>query len=232
MNKSSINDLWLSIFEGFLEVKNIDQSEMFENIVAKILKKHNLDYLIEFATEDIFKFQFILLRETDRGVALMAAAYLENSIEDLLNKYFIKDISSKENPFNKYGFLSSFSSKIDLAYMLGLISNKTKRELNWIRGIRNDFAHSADFKDFDEQTFIDRCNNLSSYEKSKDLSPRDIFIDAVLRLSGIIYKTKLDIEERKEKNDKDSAQFDLRKLIPNFEEEVVKEMENYFENDE
>ncbi|TDP17953.1 hypothetical protein [Halanaerobium congolense] len=231
MNKGSINDLWLSIFEGFLEVKNIDQSEMFENVVAKILKKHNLDYLIEFATEDIFKFQFILLRETDRGVALMAAAYLENSIEDLLNKYFIKDISSKEDPFNKYGFLLSFSSKIDLAYMLGLISNKTKRELNWIREMRNKFAHSADFIDFKKQSFADKCNNLNDYERSEELSPRDIFINAVFRLSGIIYKTTLDLNGRQRKSNEKSVQFDLRKLMPDFEEEVIKEMKYYLEDD-
>jgi len=233
MNKSSINDFLLSMFEGVLEIKNIDQSEMFENVVAKTLKKHNLDNLIEFATEDIFKFQFILLRETDRGVALMAAAYLENSLENLLKKFFVENSSLKSDPFNSYnGFLTSFSSKIDLAFMLGLISNKTKQKLNWIRSIRNDFAHSADFIDFDKQSFADRCNNLNDYKKSEDLLPRDIFINAVFKLSGIIYTTTLYLDGRKEKTDQESEQFDLRKLIPDFEKEFLKEMKYYLENDE
>jgi len=128
MNKSSINDLYFTLSESFLEIKGIDQSEMFEEIVAKILKENNLDHLISFVTEDVFKFKFILLRETDRGVALMAAAYLENSLENLLKKLFVENSSLKNDPFNDYnGFLTSFSSKIDLAFMLGLISNKTNK---------------------------------------------------------------------------------------------------------
>jgi len=227
MNKNTINDLVITMLESYLDIKNINQSEMFEEIVSKILKEHSQDYLINFVTEDIFKFQFILLRETDRGVALMAAAYLENSIEALLNKYFIKNITAKDDPFNKYGFLSSFSSKIDLAYMLGLISSKTKRKLDWIRSIRNDFAHSADFIDFDKQSFSDICNNLSDCKKSENSNPRDIFIDSVFRLSGLIYTTTRDIERRKEKNDQESNEFNLNKLIPDFEKEVLREMKNY-----
>jgi DNA-binding MltR family transcriptional regulator len=233
MNKSSINDLLLSMFESILEVKNIDQSKMFEDVVAKTLKNNNLDDLIGVETEDVFKFQFIILRETDRGVALMAAAYLENSLEGLLKKLFVNDSFLKNDPFNSYnGFLTTFSSKIDLAFMLGLISNKTKQKLNWIRSIRNDFAHSADFINFDEQSFADRCNNLNDYEKTEDLSPRDIFIDAVFELSGIIYTTRLDLDERREKKDQESGQFDLRKLIPDFEEEFLRELKDYLENDE
>jgi len=233
MNKSSINDFLLSMFESVLEVKNIDQSKIFEDVVAKTLKKHDLDDLIGLETEDIFKFQFIILRETDRGVALMAAAYLENSLESLLKEFFVNDLPLKNDPFNSYnGFLTSFSSKIDLAFMLGLISNKTKQKLNWIRSIRNDFAHSADFIDFDKQSFADRCNNLNDYKKSEDLSPRDIFIDAVFELSGNIYTTKLDLDRRKEKKDQKSGQFDLRKLIPDFEEEFLRELKYYLKDNE
>jgi len=58
----------------------------------------------------------------------MAAAYLENSLENLLKKLFVENSSLKNDPFNDYnGFLTSFSSKIDLAFMLGLISNKTNK---------------------------------------------------------------------------------------------------------
>lgn len=230
MNKSTINDIILTGLECFLEVDNISQSEIFEKVIAKILKMNELEHLIDFAAEDIFKFQFLLLKETDRGVALMSAAYLENSLEVLLKKYFIKNVSSKDDPFNKYGFLSSFSSKIDLAYMLGLISYKTKQELNWIREMRNTFAHSADFIDFDRQSFADKCDNLNDYKKSEDSSPRDIFIGAVFRLSGIIYTTRLETDERQEKNDQDSYQFDIRELIPDFEKEFLEEIKGYTKN--
>jgi len=230
MNKSTISDLLLTGLESFLEVNNISQSEIFEKVIAKILKMNELDHLIDSGTEDIFKFQFLLLKETDRGVALMSAAYLENSLEFLLKKYFIKNISSKDDPFNKYGFLSSFSSKIDLTYMLGLISYKTKQELNQIRKMRNTFAHSADFIDFDKQSLSDKCDNLNEYKKLEDSSPRDIFIDAVFRLSGIIYTTRLEIDERQEKNDRDSYQFDIRELIPDFKKEFLKELKGYIKN--
>jgi hypothetical protein len=71
---------------------------------------------------------------------------------------------------------------------------------------------------------------LNEYKKSEDLSPRDIFIDAVFELSGIIYTTILNLDGRKEKNDQESGQFNLNKLIPDFEKEVIKEMENYIDN--
>ena len=44
-----------------------------------------------------------------------------------------------------------FSNKIDLAFLLGLLTKEAHRDLKTMKDIRNKFAHNLEVKDFQSQ---------------------------------------------------------------------------------
>ncbi|MFW6030422.1 MAG: MltR family transcriptional regulator [Halanaerobiales bacterium] len=212
------------LVEKILESIGIDQLAMYKEALTNIFKNNKLAPLAELISSDILMFHAILLKESDRGSVLMAASYLEDLLEKLLQKFFVNENSLTNTLFNGYGVLSSFSSKIDLSYLLGLISNNAQKKLHLIRKIRNEFAHSSDFIGFSEASISNRCYELKGVNWPCDLSSRDIFIRVVFVLAGIIYSATIQEEGRKEKS---SEELDLEKLIPNFEEQLSYEVESY-----
>src|SRR5262249_9675633 len=83
-----------------------------------------------------------LAKESDRGVALIGAALLDAALESMLRRYFVDDAKTVEELLlNEGGPLSSFSARIKVAYCLGLFARNIFRDLDTVRGIRNEFAH-------------------------------------------------------------------------------------------
>jgi DNA-binding MltR family transcriptional regulator len=92
-----------------------------------------------------------LVEESDRGCVLVGAAILEKRLEDIFRHVFDHNgIARKfqDALFDANGPLGTFSSKIKLAYSLGLIARTTYKDLDTVRRIRNDFAHSIHKVDF------------------------------------------------------------------------------------
>jgi len=50
------------------------------------------------------------------------------------------------------GPLGTFSAKVDVAFALGLLSEKSRRDLHNLRKVGNEFAHNPDDIDFDIPT--------------------------------------------------------------------------------
>lgn len=82
--------------------------------------------------------------ESGRGAILIATAHVDNHLTKLIEAMLPSDISKnhKERLFKYPGHLSSFASKIELAYVFRLISKNLYDSLNILRKIRNDAAHS------------------------------------------------------------------------------------------
>ncbi len=97
--------------------------------------------------------------QTDRGAAIIGASLLESRIEEAIRGRLLDDKITVVL-FEASGALGSFSAKIDLAYSLGIYGEKTYRELNIIRKIRNDFAHFVKPLDFNSQDMANRCREL------------------------------------------------------------------------
>lgn len=226
----SFLNLFDDIVEELLKYKGIDQSTMYEEVLTNIFKNHDLEHIAELISGDVFKFRAILLKETDRGSALMAASYLEDLLEKLLRRFFVDDNSLSNNLLNGYGGLSSFKSKIDLAYLLGLISDRIKRDLHLIRKIRNEFAHSAENINFYSSSINNRCNELNYNIFNDNISGRKKFIRVVFGLAGILSSTKIKEESRKEKPNKNLEEINFRKDIENFDEELSEEIDQYIKN--
>ena len=142
-----------------------------------------------------------LERESDRGCALMAAAYLDAMLERLLRRAFVDNQSVANGLLDQTKPLGTFSSRIDLAYLLGHIGEHARRDLHLIRKIRNEFAHTTDLIDFVAPAIVGRCGELHCPLRKTGDSPRKHYINAVLGLYGIIEHAVQEQAHPEQKND-------------------------------
>lgn len=100
--------------------------------------------------------------ESDRGVVLVCATYLEDLLGRLLIAFFKlervfsegQDVQESRNRAVKSllkGNLSNFATRIDLTFALGLIDEWQRNDLNRIRVVRNTFAHKLEIMDFSDK---------------------------------------------------------------------------------
>ncbi|UWP99248.1 hypothetical protein [Aliiroseovarius crassostreae] len=81
--------------------------------------------------------------ETERGRALIAASLIEEMLDEIL-RGFLLDTKATAKLFNGPNApLSTLSSKGLASAALGLISQSEHRDIELIRKIRNEFAHSV-----------------------------------------------------------------------------------------
>lgn len=133
---------------------------------------------------EIVEFRIALQSESDRATALMAAAFLEDYLAKLISKFMINDPSVGREIFTHNGALGTFSAKIDLAYMLALISPSVRKDLHLLRKIRNDFAHTAKPLQFTEHRIKSRCEELKcAGMPPKDDNPRTKFNRAMMTIA-------------------------------------------------
>lgn len=133
--------------------------------------------------EDFEKFSQSLLNESDRGLALIASSALDFDLGQLLRKTVVNNEKIAANIFNQSRPISSFSSRIDLSYLLGIISIEEHCELHTIRKIRNEFGHTYFDISFSTQQIKDFCGNLI-FSTKPDASERGKFILSSAYLLG------------------------------------------------
>lgn len=95
-----------------------------------------------------------------RSAAILAEAFLEDRLTKSILAHLRKDKTTVGVMFKGYGPLASFKAKIDLAFLMEIISPHTHEALHHIREIRNRFAHRLDAHDFDVQLIADLCKRL------------------------------------------------------------------------
>jgi DNA-binding MltR family transcriptional regulator len=138
------------------------------------------------AFDAAIEFRSTLNAETDRGCALMAAAYLDDQLAVLLKAYFVDDLTVANTLLVPSQALGAFSARIDVAYLLGLLSREERKALHLIRKIRNDFGHVAQPLSFRHQVIADRCKNLQHLSFVKRSSHKAMLTWAVMAvLAGI-----------------------------------------------
>jgi mannitol operon repressor len=123
--------------------------------------------------------------ETDRGVALVSVSYLDTLLESLVCSRSSIDESKIKSLgiFDQNGPMDTFSNKIKICYLFGLLNDMEQQDLNTIRKIRNEFAHQLSGLNFDTPSIADRCRNL--YASSIDGQPssaRNCFVKAAVRI--------------------------------------------------
>ena len=92
--------------------------------------------------------------------ALIAGAFMEKALASLLHKFFIKSETAEKMLDENTGRLGQLSSRLEMAYCLGLISKTMLQNVTTIGRVRNTFAHSHKPIDFDDPQVVSLCNDL------------------------------------------------------------------------
>lgn len=122
--------------------------------------------------------------QSDRGAAIVAAAWIEEAITAALELFLHHELDAWKRLFTGSGPLANLSSKIDLCRLLGLITTAIRSDLHIIRKVRNEFAHQIAHKTkHTKLTFItehiqDKCLALKCIAHEKITDPRFAFMRA------------------------------------------------------
>jgi hypothetical protein len=113
------------------------------------------------------------------GYGLVGASSVDEQLGVLIKAFFVGGKKSADKMLDDPGVLSSFGVRIELAFLLGLISASERRQLDIIRKIRNDFAHTVNLVSFAESriafsksSIADRCRAL---DITKIVQPSTLF---------------------------------------------------------
>jgi DNA-binding MltR family transcriptional regulator len=131
-----------------------------------------------------------LRSQSDRGVAIVGGAWVEESLSGMLHVAFRPEPAVWKRVTANYGPLSTFAGKIDMAHLLRLVSSHIYSDLNAIRGIRNAFAHDVAHKKTHEQLSFasndinEKCLALHCVAHEKLSDPRRAFTRACAMLAA------------------------------------------------
>ena len=98
----------------------------------------------------------------EAAFAILAATILEQALESAISTHFAVKREEAETIFvdQSEGSLSAFSMKIKLAYALGIIEKKVRKELTVIKTVRNALAHAPMRAVFSADAIATTCNHL------------------------------------------------------------------------
>ncbi|MBJ8128922.1 MltR family transcriptional regulator [Bacillus cereus group sp. N3] len=108
----------------------------------------------------IGEFEKELKNSSDRGLVLVCGSIIDQVLSNLLKAFLIKSDNVEKDLFKGNGILSTFDSKIQMSYYLGLISKNEKLNITYIQRIRNKFAHQFIDISFESNDIINVCRNF------------------------------------------------------------------------
>ena len=139
--------------------------------------------------------------ESDRAVVILAAAYLDQILQDLLTTVLLIESETQrktlfEGPAAPF---ATFSSRIAVSYALRLISKDERTDLDAVRSVRNKFAHRFSDVSFESEAIKSVCKGLIHSKVSKQPSTaRQCFVKAVIRLMvNIILKAEANVAPKR-----------------------------------
>ncbi|MEA1015140.1 hypothetical protein [Sphingosinicella sp. LY1275] len=121
----------------------------------------SVDMLLSTA-EDLAAFVSELQKESDRGLALVGAALIDEKLKETLRAFFVEGKVASKLLDQGNGTLGSMSTRIDLCNVLGLLDDYERREIDLLRKIRNEFAHSIHGLTFKSGRVAGLCSSLTS----------------------------------------------------------------------
>lgn len=122
---------------------------------------------------------------SDRAVAIVGAAYLDDRLGQTLRAFFINRDKPTRELLSTQGPLGAFGARIHLAFCLGLLDEDEYHDLGTIQKIRNAFAHQTGSLSFEEPSIAQRCDRLQLLKNSSSAalylsySRRDRYITTV-----------------------------------------------------
>jgi mannitol operon repressor len=112
--------------------------------------------------EDLAKFVEELKHESDRGLALVALALIDDRLCETLRSFFREGASAAKLLDDGNAALGSLSSRSEACFALGLIDDYEHTEINLLRKVRNEFAHAKHGISFQTPRVQGLCSGLQS----------------------------------------------------------------------
>ncbi len=110
---------------------------------------------------DLNRLQRIMAQLDERGLILALAAFAEQALGDLLSAFFIRGDPAKQLLEGFNAPLGTFSARMKMAYSLGLITKRQYSDLDRLRKIRNEFAHSWEPRSFTDKNIATHISALN-----------------------------------------------------------------------
>lgn len=136
--------------------------------------------------DDLTTFLSELQGESDRGLALVGAAVLDDKLAATLRAFFVEGKAASQLLEGPNAPIGTFSARADACLALGLIDEVEHAEVSLIRKVRNEFAHGLHGTTFQHERIAGYCSGLTSplpedsdYPSSQ---PRFRFTNAVISL--------------------------------------------------
>lgn len=121
-----------------------------------------------FDAADFEKFVDEFKTESDRAAVILGAAKLDLLLYQIIQQYLAPNTGGKDELLDGDSPLGTFSAKIMLANRLGLIDNEFTRSLQFVRKIRNSFAHEVSGCTLNSGSHRDRVKELVAQLKHKN----------------------------------------------------------------
>lgn len=147
-------------------------------------------------------FSKALVKESDRGCVLVGAAMMDYMLGQVLRHNFFSDDKGPRKKvvnslFEVNGPFSSFWSKIQFVYALGIIRKDHYHDLEIIRKVRNVVAHNFDVVSFDDKKITSKTETLKSADEAvKNIAPleskKNKAKTKTKKISGNISKSQLE----------------------------------------
>lgn len=145
----------------------------------------------------IFRIKEELKKESDRGCALVSAAYIEAELKKMISSFLVEMSSSETKEiFSFNGPIGTFSSKIKLAYSMGLISKDISFSIDQLRAIRNICAHLEKPFDFDKENIKAHIKNMTTSIDKSFSSLREELIEKILVIIATLHFHRVNIHRK------------------------------------
>jgi DNA-binding MltR family transcriptional regulator len=112
-------------------------------------------------------FQKAINGQSPLACVLISTAFIENALMALLAGFFVECETAKRM-FKGGGSLGDLSKCADMAYCLGFINKVMLENIKQVGEVRNVFAHSAGFIDFDHPSLKEALSKLTFPKISGD----------------------------------------------------------------
>jgi DNA-binding MltR family transcriptional regulator len=165
---------------------------------SKLIKALNLE-----KSADLVGLLKELQEGSDRATAILAGVYLDEQLSQVLKGFLIEDKNIEDALFGPDRPLGTFSSRIKMAYALGLLNGDVYHDLETIRDIRNVFAHALHGLSFEYEDITRWCKQfiiprqaIPSFKESAPI--RTVFIVATLLIASYLTRKQyIDPEKRR-----------------------------------
>jgi len=129
------------------------------------------------------------LNGTDRGVVATCTAMLDEVLRRLILARLVQGRTAEEMlDGGARAELGAFSSRINAAYVLGLISDNERKRLHIVRKVRNELMHNPTVR-MDAPRIADQCAHLfacGGFNIEGDITNRSKFSFAAIQLIAVI----------------------------------------------